>query len=126
GTTPWNVALKPVGTCLRRVSVLSRPHAVPIADGRKRPFRRPDAKLRPFKHPPGASGAPKTARPAPGTTPKPSGKSRILALTALTGAETMEFGPENGGHLPTHTYECVWVTGRPCRLRPKTTIPTSG
>src|SRR5262249_62279942 len=53
-----------------------------------------------FRAPTGRLRRAETARPAPGTTSKPSGKSRILALTALTGAETMEFGPGNGGHLP--------------------------
>src|SRR5262249_47381909 len=67
-----------------------------------------------------------TARPAPGTTSKPSGKSRILALTALTGAETVEFGPENGGHLPTVGDGGVWGSGRRFRRRAKTAVPTSG
>src|SRR5262249_55669262 len=50
------------------------------------------------KAPTGRLRRAETARPAPGMTSKPSGKSRILALT---GGETMEFAPENGGYLPT-------------------------
>src|SRR5262249_56225357 len=95
------------------------------ADGRKRPFRRPDAKLRPFKRPPGASGAPKPPVRLPGRRRNRPKNCKFLALTALTGAETMEFGPENGGHLPTVGDGGVWGSGRRFRRLPKTAVPPS-
>src|SRR5262249_11888070 len=67
-----------------------------------------------------------TSRPAPGTTSKPSEKSRILALTPLTGAETMEFGTQNVGHVLTVCDGGVWGSGRRFRRRANTAVPTSG
>src|SRR5262249_58127360 len=93
------------------------------ADGRKRPFRRPDAKLRPFKRPLGTSGAPKPPVRLPG---RRRNRPENREFLALTGAETMEFGPENGGHLPTVGDGGVWGSGRRFRRRAKTAVPMSG